>query len=121
MFKSKKRLFCFLIAVILVITASTSAFAASPNETKYNNTVMASSSASISDSGLLTVVNQFQGIRGKTTKGENYSEQETKVGKEALSVIDIERVAEHYAYTFKKKTDMKLYPQPNRRYMLLTL
>lgn len=70
MFKSKKRLFCFLIAVILVITASTSAFAASPNETKYNNTVMASSSASISDSGLLTVVNQFQGIRGKTTKGE---------------------------------------------------
>ena len=50
-----------------------------------------------------------------------YSEQETKVGKEALSVIDIERVAEHYAYTFKKKTDMKLYPQPNRRYMLLTL
>ena len=68
MFKSKKRLFCFLIAVILVITASTSAFAASPNETKYNNTVMASSSASISDSGLLTVVNQFQGLRGKTTK-----------------------------------------------------
>ena len=79
MFKSKKRLFCFLIAVILVITASTSAFAASPNETKYNNTVMASSSASISDSGLLTVVNQFQGIRGKTTKGEitTYVEKKT--------------------------------------------
>ena len=48
MFKSKKRLFCFLIAVILVITASTSAFAGSPNETKDNNTEMASSSASIS-------------------------------------------------------------------------
>lgn len=31
---------------------------------------MASSVAFISDNGLLTVDNQFQGIRGKTTKGE---------------------------------------------------
>lgn len=32
-----------------------------------------------------------------------YSEQETKGGKEALSVIDIERVAEHYADVQEKK------------------
>ena len=70
MVKKRKSMFCFLIAVILMITASTNAFAASQNETRYNNTVMASSVASISDSGLLTVDNQFQGIRGKTTKGE---------------------------------------------------
>ena len=79
MFKKRKSMFCFLIAVILMITASTNAFAASQNETRYNNTVMASSSASISDSGLLTVVNQFQGIKGKTTKGEitTYVEKKT--------------------------------------------
>ena len=79
MFKNKKSLFCFLIAAILMITASTSAFAASTNETRYNNTVMVSSDASISESGLLTVINQFQGIRGKTTKGEitTYVEKKT--------------------------------------------
>lgn len=79
MFKKRKSMFCFLIAVILMITASTNAFAASQNETRYNNTVMASSVASISDSGLLTVDNQFQGIRGKTTKGEitTYVEKRT--------------------------------------------
>ena len=49
----------------------------------------------------------------RETSADYYSEQETKTGKEALSVIDIE--------TFKKKTDMKLYPQPNRQYMLSTL
>ena len=40
---------------------------------------MASSVASISDSGLLTVDNQFQGLRGKTTKGEitTYVEKRT--------------------------------------------
>ena len=61
------------------IGASTAAMAASPYETRYNNTVMASSVASISESGLLTVDNQFQGIRGKTTKGEitTYVEKKT--------------------------------------------
>ena len=70
MFKRKTSIFCLLIAVLMMVSASTAAMAASPYETRYNNTVMASSVASISDSGLLTVDNQFQGIRGKTTKGE---------------------------------------------------
>ena len=56
----------------------------------------------------------------RETTTSYYSEQETNSGKEALSVIDNERVAEHYA-DIQEKTDMKLYPQPNRRYMLLTL
>ena len=33
----------------------------------------------------------------RETSADYYSEQETKAGKEALSVIDIERVAKHYA------------------------
>ena len=33
----------------------------------------------------------------RETSADYYSEQETKTGKEALSVIDIERVAKHYA------------------------
>jgi len=79
MFKKRRSLFCFLIAVILVITASTSAFAASPYETRYNNTVTATSAASISDNGLLTVTNIYQGIKGTTTKGEitTYVEKRT--------------------------------------------
>ena len=79
MFKRKTSIFCLLIAVLMMVSASTAAMAASPYETRYNNTVMASSVASISDSGLLTVDNQFQGIRGKTTKGEitTYVEKRT--------------------------------------------
>lgn len=67
MFKRRKSILCLLIAVLMMALASTAAMAASPYETRYNNTVMASSVASISESGLLTVDNQFQGIRGKTT------------------------------------------------------
>lgn len=79
MFKRKTSIFCLLIAVLMMVSASTAAMAASPYEIRYNNTVMASSVASISDSGLLTVDNQFQGIRGKTTKGEitTYVEKRT--------------------------------------------
>ena len=79
MFKRRKSILCLLIAVLMMASASTAAMAASPYETRYNNTVMASSVASISESGLLTVDNQFQGIRGKTTKGEitTYVEKKT--------------------------------------------
>ena len=75
MFKRRKSILCLLIAVLMMASASTAAMAASP----YNNTVMASSVASISESGLLTVDNQFQGIRGKTTKAEitTYVEKKT--------------------------------------------
>ena len=79
MFEKRRSLFCFLIAVILMISVSTSGFAASLCETRYNNTVMASSVASISESGLLTVANQYQGIRGKTTKGEITTYIEKKI------------------------------------------
>ena len=79
MFKRRKSILCLLIAVLMMASASTAAMAASPYETRYNNTVMASSVASISESGLLTVDNQFQGIRGKTAKGEitTYVEKKT--------------------------------------------
>lgn len=53
MFKRKTSIFCLLIAVLMMVSASTAAMAASPYETRYNNTVMASSVASISDSGHL--------------------------------------------------------------------
>ena len=70
MFKRNKSILCLLIAILMMVSESTSAIAASPHETRYNNTVLASSVASISENGLLTVDNQFLGIRGKTTKGE---------------------------------------------------
>ena len=52
---------------------------ASSNETRFNNTILASSVAAVSSSGLLTVTNQYQGIPGKTTKGEltTYIEKKT--------------------------------------------
>lgn len=79
MLSRRKNILCLLLTVLLMLSASAVAFASSPYETRYNNTVMASSVASISDSGLLTVDNQFQGIRGKTTKGEitTYVEKKT--------------------------------------------
>ena len=79
MFKSKKTTLCVLLVAVLMFSTSMVAFAASPYETRYNNTVTASSSVSISGSGLLTIANQFQGIRGKTTKGEitSYIEKKT--------------------------------------------
>ena len=79
MFKTPKTTLCVLIVAVLMFSTTMVAFASSPYETRYNNTVMASSVATISDSGLLTVDNQFQGIRGKTTKGEitTYVEKRT--------------------------------------------
>lgn len=79
MLSRRKNILCLLLTVLLMLSASAVAFASSTYETRYNNTVMASSVASISDSGLLTVDNQFQGIRGKTTKVEitTYVEKKT--------------------------------------------
>ena len=65
MFKRRKSILCLLIAVLMMASASTAAMAASPYETRYNNTVMASSVASISESGLLTVDNQLEEKRLK--------------------------------------------------------
>lgn len=79
MIKTKKTTLCVLLVAVLMFSTSMAVFAASPYETRYNNTVTASSSVSISDSGLLTIANQFQGIREKTTKGEitTYVEKRT--------------------------------------------
>ena len=78
MIKTKKTTLCVLLVAVLMFSTSMAVFAASPYETRYN-TVTASSSVSISDSGLLTIANQFQGIREKTTKGEitTYVEKRT--------------------------------------------
>lgn len=79
MYKSNKIMLCLLIAAVMIFSASMAAFAASPDETRYNNTVTATSAASISDNGLLTVTNRYQGIKGTTTKGEitTYIEKKT--------------------------------------------
>lgn len=78
MTKKRKSILCSLIAVILLFCLSTGA-AASTVETRFNNTVTVSSAASISDSGLLTVTNRFQGIKGTTAKGEITTYIEKKV------------------------------------------
>lgn len=79
MYKSKKAILCLVFAAVMIISTSMASFAASPDETRYNNTVTATSAASISDNGLLTVTNKYQGIRGTTTKGEitTYIEKKT--------------------------------------------
>ena len=41
MFKRRKSILCLLIAVLMMASASSAAMAASPYETRYNNTVMA--------------------------------------------------------------------------------
>lgn len=92
MFKRRKSILCLLIAVLMMASASTAAMAASPYETRYNNTVMASSVASISESGLLTVDNQFQGIRGKTTKGE-ITTYDVTLGEIQQELIDYASIA----------------------------
>ena len=50
------------------------------NEPRFNNTVSASSTASITDSGLSTITNQFKGIKDKTTTGEITTYIEKKSG-----------------------------------------
>lgn len=79
MYKSKKTMLCLLIAAVMIFSASMASFAASPDETRYNNIVTATSASSISDNGLLTVTNIYQGIKGTTTKGEitTYVEKRT--------------------------------------------
>lgn len=79
MFKKRRNPFILLTAVILMLSAAVGEIVASSNETCFNNTILASSVAAVSSSGLLTVTNQYQGIPGKTTKGEitTYIEKKT--------------------------------------------
>ena len=70
MLKKRRILPSLIIAIILILSSSTSAFAVFSYEPKFNNTITASSVASISDGGLLTITNKYQGIKGTTTKGE---------------------------------------------------
>lgn len=70
MLKKRRILPSLIIAIILILSSSTSAFAVFSYEPKFNNTITANSVASISDGGLLTITNKYQGIKGTTTKGE---------------------------------------------------
>ena len=74
MLKKRRILPSLIIAIILILSSSTSAFAVFSYEPKFNNTITANSVASISDGGLLTI-----GIKGTTTKGEitTYVEKKT--------------------------------------------
>lgn len=56
MIKTKKTTLCVLLVAVLMFSTSMAVFAASPYETRYNNTVTASSSVSISDSGSMIFV-----------------------------------------------------------------
>ena len=62
-----------------MLSTTVGVIVASSNGTRFNNTILASSVADVSSSGLLTVTNQYQGISGKTTKGEitTYIEKKT--------------------------------------------
>lgn len=79
MIKKRRNLFIMLVVIVLVLSATVGAIVASSNGTRFNNTILASSVAAVSSSGLLTVTNQYQGISGKTTKGEitTYIEKKT--------------------------------------------
>ena len=61
MLKKRRILPSLIIAIILILSSSTSAFAVFSYEPKFNNTITASSVASISDGGLLTITNKYQG------------------------------------------------------------
>lgn len=76
----KGKHFSLLIAVIVMICATTNTASAARIEPRFNNTVSASSTASITDSGLLTITNQFKGIKDKTTTGEITTYIEKKSG-----------------------------------------
>ena len=78
MLKKRRILPSLIIAIILILSSSTSAFAVFSYEPKFNN-ITANSVASISDGGLLTITNKYQGIKGTTTKGEitTYVEKKT--------------------------------------------
>ena len=60
MIKKRRILPSLIIAIILILSSSTSAFAVFSYEPKFNNTITANSVASISDGGLLTITNKYQ-------------------------------------------------------------
>ena len=79
MIKKRRNLFIMLVVIVLMLSTTVGVIIASSNGTRFNNTILASSVADVSSSGLLTVTNQYQGISGKTTKGEitTYIEKKT--------------------------------------------
>lgn len=79
MIKKRRNLFIMLVVIVLMLSTTVGVIVASSNGTRFNNTILASSVADVSSSGLLTVTNQYQGIPGKTTKGEitTYIEKKT--------------------------------------------
>lgn len=87
-----KKVITFLLVIVVVLSTVGSAAAAENDfidSVRFNNTVTASSVASISNSGLLTVTNRYQGIKGTTTKGEITTYVEKKVLGLFWSRVDI--------------------------------
>ena len=78
--KHKNRRYISLLVAVIIICATATTVLAAPIETRFNNTLSASSSATISSSGLLTITNQFRGYKGKTTSGEITTYIEKKSG-----------------------------------------
>ena len=79
MSKKKKSVLCLLMTAVMIFSTSIAAFAAPVDETRYNNTLTVTSVASISDNGLLTISNRYQGIKGTTTKGEITTNVEKRI------------------------------------------
>lgn len=63
MIKKRRNLFIMLVVIVLMLSATVGVIVASSNGTRFNNTILASSVADVSSSGLLTVTNQFN-IKG---------------------------------------------------------
>ena len=70
MSKKKEPILCLFIVAVMIFSTSMVVLAAPIDETRFNNTFTATSTASVSDNGKLTINNQYQGIKGTTTMGE---------------------------------------------------
>ena len=102
MIKKRRNLFIMLVVIVLMLSATVGVIVASSNGTRFNNTILASSVAAVSSSGLLTVTNQYQGISGKTTKGEITTYIEKKTWGLFWKRVDIgEPNNEWYDHTFQ--------------------
>jgi len=71
--------FLFVAVVLSMLVVPVAAESNIGDNLQYHNTVSANSSASVSNSGLLTVSNRYQGLPGTTTRGEIKTYIEKKI------------------------------------------
>lgn len=71
MIKKRRNLFIMLVVIVLVLSATVGAIVASSNGTRFNNTILASSVAAVSSSGLLTVPINIKGFPEKQPKARS--------------------------------------------------